>query len=279
MTEKQKLQTVYDALYHTWGPQHWWPAETPFEVMVGAVLTQNTSWGNVEKAIARLRAMGGLSANTISVMAGARLAEVLRPVGYFNLKARRLQNFCAWYLSSGGFEVQRSMETGELRSQLLSINGVGPETADDILLYAYERPVFVIDAYTRRLFSRLGLIQGDEGYEILRAHFESRLPPDPVLYGEYHALIVRHSKELCFGQGRPYIAEHRTCGSGFGQGRPYIAEHIRTGRYGSRAMQEQLPRKCGSDKRRHPRCSHCALSDGCPSELFFQPDVQPNRVP
>ncbi len=193
----ERLSVVYDTLYATWGPQHWWPAETPFEVMVGAVLTQNASWSNVEKAIVRLGAMDVLGASAIATMAKSELAELLRPVGYFNLKAQRLQNFCRWYLSAGGFKALCAVETEVLRRQLLTVNGVGPETADDILLYAFERSVFVIDTYTRRLFSRLGLIQGDESYEALRALFESALPADPVLFGEFHALIVRQAKNVC----------------------------------------------------------------------------------
>ncbi len=164
---------------------------------MGAVLTQNTSWSNVEKAIAKLRAEDALSADNIATVAKFKLAEWLRPVGYFNLKAQRLQNFCRWYLAAGGFKLLCVVETEALRRQLLTVNGIGFETADDILLYAFERPVFVIDAYTRRLFSRLGLIQGNESYKALRMLFEWSLPPDPALYGEYHALIVRHAKSPC----------------------------------------------------------------------------------
>jgi len=152
------LQQVFDDLLAAYGPQHWWPGDTPFEVMVGAVLTQNTAWGNVEKAIANLKKNDALSAEAIVGCGHDRLAAWLKPSGYFNIKATRLQNFCRWYLAQGGFEALNQRPTDELRHGLLSVNGVGPETADDMLLYAFERPVFVIDAYTRRLFSRLGLV-------------------------------------------------------------------------------------------------------------------------
>lgn len=191
------LLTVYHRLFDAYGPQHWWPAETAFEVMVGAVLTQNTAWGNVEKAIANLRANGALSAEAIVAAPQARLAHWLQPSGYFNIKARRLHNFCRWYLAQGGFEPLNTWQTTALRHGLLSVNGVGPETADDMLLYAFERPVFVIDAYTRRIFSRLGLVDGEAGYETLRACFEQALPPQVGLFNEYHALIVRHAKVAC----------------------------------------------------------------------------------
>ena len=125
------------------------------------------------------------------------LARLLRSSGYFNIKAKRLKNLCNWLLEQGGFQLLKQKETKELRSSLLTVNGVGCETADDILLYAFERPVFVIDAYTRRLFSRLGLISGDESYEKLRGSFEAALGNDASLFNEYHALIVVHSKEIC----------------------------------------------------------------------------------
>ncbi len=192
------IGSVYTSLLRHWGPQHWWPGDTPFEIMVGAVLTQNTAWTNVEKAIANLRANRALSARVIISTPSRTLAKWLRPSGYFNIKAQRLKAFCTWYLDKG--RRARHMDTATLRRELLDVHGIGPETADDILLYAYQRPVFVIDAYTRRLFRRLGLIQGDEGYETLRALFETRLArrADRIaVFNEYHALIVRHAKEIC----------------------------------------------------------------------------------
>lgn len=207
------LKTVFDSLYITYGPQHWWPGDTPFEIMVGAVLTQNTAWGNVEKAIANLKRNNALEPNIIASASLTDLTEWLRPSGYFNVKAKRLRNYCTWYVARGGYDALSRLDTKGLRSDLLSVNGVGPETADDIVLYAFERPVFVIDAYTRRLFTRMGLINGDLPYEALRLHFEQRLASDVALYNEYHALIVRHVKhtctkrprcgECCLGQGCP----------------------------------------------------------------------------
>jgi endonuclease-3 related protein len=208
MTFKQ----VFNRLHRAYGPQHWWPAETPFEVMVGAVLTQNTAWSNVERAIANLQANHSLSPEAIVKAPPKRLAAWLQPSGYFNIKAKRLKNFCRWYVAQGGFEVLAQWDTHALRNGLLAVNGVGPETADDMLLYAFARPVFVIDAYTRRLFSRLGLVDGEEGYEHLRATFEAKLPADVSLFNEYHALIVQHAKVAC--KKRPTCAGcclARTC--------------------------------------------------------------------
>ena len=202
--------------------------------MVGAVLTQNTAWTNVEKAIACLKAEGALTPERIVAVRPRRLAGWIRSAGYFNVKARRLKSFCVWYLEQGGYDALRVWDTETLRAGLLSVNGVGPETADDILLYAFERPVFVIDAYTRRIFIRLGLVDACAGYEALRHTFESALrhetrggavipvntrrtrepgsgagrgrtvPPASgssnrlvALFNEYHALIVRHGKEVC----------------------------------------------------------------------------------
>lgn len=193
------LPAVFHHLYACHGPQHWWPGQTPFEVMVGAVLTQNTAWSNVEKAIANLGANACL--DPARIVAAPELAEWLRPSGYFNVKAERLRAYCRWYLEQGGYDALARLPTDELRRRLLAVRGVGPETADDILLYAFARPVFVIDTYTRRLFARLGYISGDEGYEVLRGWFETALAgaaADPVaLFNEYHALIVMHAKDYC----------------------------------------------------------------------------------
>lgn len=188
---------IYRRLLRRYGPQHWWPADTPFEVMVGAVLTQNTAWNNVERAIANLKAADLMDPAAIRSCTHPSLARHLRPSGYFNVKARRLARYCEWYLARGGIGPLGRLSTGDLRKQLLAVHGIGPETADDILLYAFGRPVFVIDAYTRRIFSRLGMVGGDEPYERLRSRFEEALPPDPALFNEYHALIVRHAKEVC----------------------------------------------------------------------------------
>lgn len=194
------LQWVYERLFGHFGPQHWWPGDTPFEVMVGAILTQNTAWSNVEKAITNLKANGALDPDTLLATSHDQLAEWLRPSGYFNIKAKRVQAFCRWLLEPGRRQRLDHMETKALRHALLSVKGVGPETADDMVLYAFNRPVFVIDAYTRRLFSRLGVINGDEGYEHLRAQVEDtfgRKEEHVALYNEFHALIVAHAKDFC----------------------------------------------------------------------------------
>jgi endonuclease-3 related protein len=199
-------RAVFETLLATYGPQHWWPAETPFEVMVGAVLTQNTAWTNVERGLERLvQRLGGpcnLGAEQILALPESELAECLRPVGYFNVKARRLRSFCYGYLEAGGLEGLAALDTPALRRRLLAVNGVGPETADDLVLYAFHRPVFVVDAYTRRLCGRLGLLDHQAGYETIRHAFELALGPDVPLFNEYHALIVRHAKDVCRSKPR-----------------------------------------------------------------------------
>lgn len=200
MLDREKLLALYARLAESYGPQRWWPAETPFEVMVGAILTQNTSWRQVQIAIRNLREAGALSLLTLNELDVDVLASLIRPSGYYNLKARRLKNLCAWLLEMGGIEQLNGLDTCDLRDSLLTINGVGPETADDILLYALQRPVFVIDTYTRRLLKQLDLIGGDEDYESLRSAFETGLGADTELFNEYHALIVRHAKQPCSRQ-------------------------------------------------------------------------------
>lgn len=199
---------VYNILSHHYGPQQWWPGETPFEVMVGAILTQNTAWTNVEKAITNLLANKALTPERIRDVSSRQLAGWITSSGYFNIKARRLKNYCDWYLQQGGFETLDQLDTPTLRSQVLSVNGVGPETADDILLYAFQRPVFVIDAYTRRLFSRLQMVDKNADYEELRERFESFFSgrrSKAKLFNEYHALIVSHAKNIC--RKRPLCTE------------------------------------------------------------------------
>jgi endonuclease-3 related protein len=193
------LPAFYDALLAAWGPQHWWPGETPFEVMVGAILTQNTNWTNVEKAIGNLKAAGVLEPHALLALSHERLAELLRPSGYFNVKARRLRSFMEFFVrdTDGDEGLWSNVPTPELRERLLAVNGVGRETVDSILLYALDREIFVIDAYTRRVLTRHGLIDGDEDYDDLRALFETNLPRDRALYNEYHALIVRTGKYHC----------------------------------------------------------------------------------
>lgn len=196
--------SVYQSLFKRYGAQHWWPADSAFEVMVGAVLTQNTAWSNVEKALGNLKQAKVLSADKIAASPQTELAQLIRPAGYFNVKAKRLHNFCHWFLQQGGIKNLQGLDDKSLRHGLLSVNGIGPETADDMVLYAFHRPVFVIDAYTRRIFSRLGLIKGEESYESLRHLFESELgkqikqrDKQVSVYNEYHALIVLHAKDVC----------------------------------------------------------------------------------
>ncbi|MCU0841191.1 MAG: hypothetical protein MUC79_05655 [Thiobacillaceae bacterium] len=202
-------QLPYRLLRDAYGPQHWWPGETPFEVMVGAVLTQNTAWTNVERAIANLKAGGALSAPALLALPDAALAELIRPAGYFNVKARRLKALCAFLEDRGvADDPVRLRDLGslpQLREQLLAVHGVGEETADSILLYALGLPVFVVDAYTRRVFTRLGLLGGKEGYAAIQRAFMDRLPAQARLYNEYHALIVRLGKDVC--RPRPRCGE------------------------------------------------------------------------
>lgn len=194
---KQWANKVYKILLQLHGNQEWWPANSKFEVMVGAILTQNTAWTNVEKAIANLKTADSLCADVIASANHTSIANLIKPSGYFNVKAQRLKKFCEWYVERGGFPCLRYWSTPKLRRELLSVYGVGYETADDILLYAFNRPVFVIDAYTRRIFSRLGVIAGDESYNELRLEFELQLQAKPKMFGEYHALVVQHGKYVC----------------------------------------------------------------------------------
>lgn len=200
MANKWSFKSAYRQLYRHHGPQYWWPGETPFEIMVGAILTQNTSWRNVERAIDNLKQNQALDPQIIVQTHPRRLASWLRPSGYFNVKAKRLKNFCRWYLQHGGYKKLKQHTTASLRQGLLSVNGVGEETADDMLLYAFDRPIFVVDAYTRRLLQRLALIEGTEDYDTLRRQVEGKLASekDKVgVFNEYHALIVRHGKDIC----------------------------------------------------------------------------------
>lgn len=191
---------LYRHLLAHFGPQQWWPAKTSFEVMVGAILTQNTAWTNVEKAIANLLTSNALSPESIIALSDDELASIIRPSGYFNIKARRLKHLCHWLQQQGGELVLRQWDDQRLREGLLGVNGIGPETADDILLYAFGRPIFVIDAYTRRLFARLGLATGQETYDHLRLQVEAAFAGDKdavSVFNELHALIVIHAKLFC----------------------------------------------------------------------------------
>jgi endonuclease-3 related protein len=196
---KEILYSIYQCLYDSYGPQHWWPAEDPFEVMVGAILTQNTNWKNVEKAINNLKEAKLLDPYKIQKMKSQKLASLIRPAGYFNIKAERLKAFVQYFIShySASVEAMKGEKTHILRKKLLNVRGIGPETADSILLYALEHPVFVIDAYTKRILSRHNILDGSHNYETYQQLFHESLPLDTELFNEYHALIVRVGKEHC----------------------------------------------------------------------------------
>ncbi len=194
-----KLLEIYEILLDHFGPQGWWPGETPFEVMVGAVLTQNTSWTNVSRAIDNLKKENLLSFEKLHALPLAVLAEKIRPAGYFNLKAKRLQNLLDFIEReySGSVEEMFALDRYSLREAILTVKGIGPETADSILLYAGNKPVFVVDAYTHRIFVRHNIIAEDDGYYEIQEYCSLALPEDAALFNEYHALIVRTGKEFC----------------------------------------------------------------------------------
>jgi len=196
---RRRLLGIYARLRAAYGPQGWWPGRTPFEICLGAILTQNTSWANVVKALEPLRARGLLSYRRLRVVPAARLAPLIRSSGYFNLKARRVGAFVRFLGREYGGRVagMRRETPGALRAKLLSVPGIGPETADSIGLYAAGLPLFVVDAYTRRVFTRLGMLSGREPYDEVQALFMNSLPCDVGLYNDYHAQIVRLAKEAC----------------------------------------------------------------------------------
>ena len=200
----QLVPEIYDRLLAHHGPQGWWPGDGPFETIAGAILTQNTAWTNVEKALANLRAAEAMSWPAIRALPEEQLALLLRPSGYFNAKARKLKAFAAFMAGCGdvlapGSERPRGAPTGAkaLRAELLGVHGIGPETADDIVLYAAGLPSFVIDSYTRRIVDRLGIAPDAHSYEAYQALFEDHLPADAALYNEYHALLDAHAKSVC----------------------------------------------------------------------------------
>ena len=186
-------------MYRAFGPQHWWPGESPFEIAVGAILTQNTNWGNVEKVIENLKRDKALNAKSIHGMRIHRLASLIKPAGYFNVKSKRLKAFMDFLMNEYHGSMQRmgDEETQTLRMNLLRVHGIGPETADSILLYALEKPLFVIDAYTKRFLSRHGIMEHKKTYEEFQKLFHSSLKRDVKLFNEYHALFVRLGKTYC----------------------------------------------------------------------------------
>lgn len=192
-----KALPIYQQLYDRYGPQQWWPADTPFEMMIGAILTQNCSWLNVEKAISNLKAADILAAEEMLNASHEQLGELIRPAGFFNQKAATLQRFSRFYIDQGQLEGLKTETTAALREELLAITGIGPETADSMLLYGLERPIFVIDAYSRRIFSRLGVAEATIKYHELQQWFQQQLTAELHLFQEYHALIVQHAKAHC----------------------------------------------------------------------------------
>lgn len=208
ITISSGLLDIYHRLLARYGPQHWWPADEPFEVIVGAILTQSTAWANVEKAIARLKEAGALSIDRLLALSADEVARLIYPSGFYNAKARKLRAFVMDIKGSGGGDLKSlfALDIPTLRRHLLSINGIGEETADSIILYAAGKPVFVVDAYTRRTFQRLGLLSPEEDYAAVQSFFIKNLPEEADLFNEYHALLVRHGKDAC--QKRP---ECRPC--------------------------------------------------------------------
>ena len=193
------LMNIYRKLYRAYGPRHWWPGETSFEVMVGAILTQNTSWRNVEKAIQKLKEKGVLSPEGIHRLKRSELARLIRSSGYYRIKTHRLKSFIDFLFEEydGDLKRMKRERLGELREKLLGVRGIGPETADSILLYGVKKPIFVVDAYTKRILSRHGIISETASYEEIQKLFMNHLSSDEKLFNEYHALFVHLGKTLC----------------------------------------------------------------------------------
>jgi endonuclease-3 related protein len=198
------LRAIFDALYRAYGPQHWWPGESRIEIAVGAILTQNTNWTHVEKAMAYLRSAGLLDWKALREIDAAPLAELIRPCGYYRVKARRLKNFVEWLWRNcdGDLDALKQKNLAVAREALLSVNGIGPETADSILLYAVGHATFVVDAYTARVARRHRLIDEAAGYDALKSVFEDNLESDAEVYNEYHALLVAVGKRHCRPRAR-----------------------------------------------------------------------------
>jgi endonuclease-3 related protein len=199
MSKTKKLLKIYQKMFDAFGPRRWWPGETPFEVVIGAILTQNTNWSNVEKAIKNLKTAGKLSPEGIHGLSMTELAELIKPSGFFNVKAKRVKAFINWLFSKydGNLSKMFARDLQTLRTELLSVKGIGPETADSILLYAGNMPTFVVDAYTHRIFSRHELIPEESTYDDMKSFFEDNLPKDVQLFNEYHALLVNIGKMFC----------------------------------------------------------------------------------
>lgn len=193
------LLTVYNKLYASFGKQYWWPAKSAFEVMVGAILTQNTSWNNVEKAIANLDKEKLLSAKKINKISISALAQVIKPAGFHNIKAKRLKEFTKFFNKhyKADIKLMSKVNMQDLRNSLLAVNGIGPETADSILLYALKKPTFVVDSYTKRILTRHKFITEGQTYHNVQRLFMENLKNDVKLFNEYHALLVKLAKDYC----------------------------------------------------------------------------------
>ncbi len=193
------IEFTYHKLYSRFGPQHWWPGDTSFEIIVGAILTQNTNWGNVARAIANLKQAKVLTPKKLYSLPVSKLAALIRPSGYYNIKAKRLRSFLGHLFNNynGSLKKMFNRPAAELREEILNVKGIGPETADSILLYAGGFPVFVVDAYTKRIFSRHKFFSEKAGYHEVQKIFTDNLKKDARLFNEYHALIVRLGKDFC----------------------------------------------------------------------------------
>lgn len=199
MRINKRLMKIHDRLLEHFGPQRWWPGDTPFEICVGAILTQSTNWQNVERAINNLKAKKVLSPKGLYDLPPSELAYLIKPSGYFNIKAGRLRHFLSFLVVQNKGSLKRVFagKLEDVREKLLEVKGIGPETADSMMLYAAGMPIFVIDAYTKRIFSRLGFCGKDVSYHDLQDFFMKNIPPGVALYNEYHALLVMLGKHFC----------------------------------------------------------------------------------
>ncbi len=205
---RNQLMSIFESLLSHFGPRHWWPAESPLEVIFGCILTQNVAWKNVEQAISNLKARNLIDIKSMLAVDNDELAELIRPARYYNQKAAALKNICCFILENydGSLSELFKLEIAELRKQLLKLKGVGKETADSIILYAAEKPIFVVDTYTKRIFSRLGFLPHDIDYDEVQNFFTCSLPAEPYLYNEYHALIDALGHNICKSRN-PYCSK------------------------------------------------------------------------
>ncbi len=196
--KEPSINKIYKALFKNYGEQYWWPGDSEFEISIGAILTQNVSWRNVEIAISNLKEKNLLSPESLYSIKAENIAPLIRPTGYYNQKAKKIKNFLEWFkLYNFSFGRLKKIELASLRDELLSVNGIGPETADSILLYALSKKIFVIDAYTKRIFKRVGILTDNETYPVVQEIFHSGFKGEIQEYNEYHALIVKHGKDVC----------------------------------------------------------------------------------